>query len=202
MEVRTYQFAWRFLSVKLAEKKTLALLNLVWGFSKTVHLSYWGSFAETNECSGNFLGRITKNCSQTALIYGPLSSTPPQFNTPVQHKRSTPFQPPESVSSTQKSRSSTHLSVQHQKTVSSIHKTLQINTPISSTHPSVRHSPQFNLKKNRQFNTITEGRVELKGMLNWRICWTEGCVELNGFWCWTDEFWVLKRCGPCVEVMC
>ena len=94
MEVRTYQFAWRFLSVKLAEKKTLALLNLVWGFSKTVHLSYWGSFAETNECSGNFLGRITKNCSQTALIYGPLSSTPPQFNTPVQHKRSTPFQPP------------------------------------------------------------------------------------------------------------
>ena len=29
----------------------------------------------------------------------PLSSTPPQFNTSVQHKRATPFQPPKSLSS-------------------------------------------------------------------------------------------------------
>ena len=25
-------------------------------------------------------------------------------------------------------------------------------------------------------------------------------VELNGFWCWTEGFWLLKRCGLCVEL--
>ena len=34
-------------------------------------------------------------------------------------------------------------------------------------------------------------------------------MELKGFWCGTEGFryltegfWVLKRCGPCVELMC
>ena len=27
-------------------------------------------------------------------------------------------------------------------------------------------------------------------------------VELRGFWCLTEGFWVPKRCGPCVELMC
>ena len=25
-------------------------------------------------------------------------------------------------------------------------------------------------------------------------------VELRGFWCGTERFWGLKRCGPCVEL--
>ena len=34
-------------------------------------------------------------------------------------------------------------------------------------------------------------------MWNWG-----GCVELRGFWCWTEGFLGLKRCGPLVELMC
>ena len=139
------------------------------------------------------------------LVPHPLSSTR-QFNT----RGVLLFSPPESVSSTQKSRSSTHLSVQHQKTVSSIHKTLQINTPISSTHPSVRHSPQFNLKKKKpsvQHHNWracwTEGYVELEDLLNWGMCWTEWFLVLNWrilgsekVWslCWSD---VLNWRGLC-----
>ena len=65
-----------------------------------------------------------------SIIWVPLTSTPSQFNTSVQHKRATPFQPPK---------------------------------------PSV---------------------------LKWGVFG----VELKGFWCWTKGFWVLKRCGPCVEL--
>ena len=38
--------------------------------------------------------------------------------------------------------------------------------------------------------------VELRGVLNWEVFG----VELRGFRCWTEEFWVVKRCGPCVEM--
>ena len=55
----------------------------------------------------------------------------------------------------------------------------------------------------RQFNTKNPTVWQQKrGVLNWRVCWTEGCVKLEGFWCWTDGFRVLNRCGPCVELMC
>ena len=58
----------------------------------------------------------------------------------------------------------------------SVRHTSQFNTPLSSTHPSIKHP------------------------LNLRMCWTEECVELKGFWFLTHGFWMLKRCGPCVEL--
>ena len=82
--------------------------------------------------------------------------------------------PKKSVSSTQKSLISTHLSVQHQK-------------HFSSTHPSVPHwgvcwTEGF-LVLNWRF-LGSELRVcwsEAFLMLNWGMCWTERCVELKGF---------------------
>ena len=40
--------------------------------------------------------------------------------------------------------------------------------------------------------------MELRGF--W--CGTEGEVDLRGFRCGTEGFWVLERCGTCVEPMC
>ena len=44
--------------------------------------------------------------------------------------------------------------------------------------------------------------VELRNVSNSADfeCGTDGCVELRDFWCGTEGFWVLKRCGPCVEL--
>ena len=120
-----------------------------------------------------------------------LSSTPRQFNTSVQrtHQFNTTL-------------TLTHPSVQH---------TYQLDTALSWTHLSVQHTPHFDkavssthssVPHTPQFNTPLS-------LLNWEMCWTEGFWVLNwgmcwteGFWGCTDGFWVLKRCGPCVEVIC
>ena len=61
---------------------------------------------------------------------GPLSSTPPQFNTSVQLKRAIRFQPPKFLSSTP--------------------KTPKFNTPLSSS-PKI---PQLNTRKNLTKNSF------------------------------------------------
>ena len=53
------------------------------------------------------------------------------------------------------------------------------------------------------FGVELRGCVEVRGFR----CGNEGvelrgCVELRGLWCGTEGFWELKRCGPCVELMC
>ena len=117
-----------------------------------------------------------KQCESLQVFWWPQFHTP-QFNTSVQHKRAAHFQPPKSVSSRHKSLSSTHPSVQHQKTVISTSKTIQFNTPLSSTYLSVQHHKPFS---------------STRGVLKWGVCWTECCVELKGVlnWgvFWTDGF--------------
>ena len=97
----------------------------------------------------------------------------PHFHNPsVQHISSTQkghsFQPQLSASLTQKSLSSTHPSVQHQKR--------QFNTK----NPSFRHTPQFNTPLSStppHFKTALS--FELMGVLNWRMCRTVGFLVLN-----------------------
>ena len=60
-------------------------------------------------------------------------SGPPQFNTSVPHKRTTPFQPRKSLSSIPKTR-------QFHTLLSSTPKTPQFQTPLSSTNPCVELS--------------------------------------------------------------
>ena len=95
--------------------------------------------------------------------------------------------------------STRNLSVPHQKLLSSTPKLPHFNTPFSST-PKL---PQFQ----------TQNPSELKGLLNWAVCGTEGFlvwnwgifgVEPRGFWWGTEGFW-LKKSGPfvwneCVEM--
>ena len=101
----------------------------------------------------------------------------------------------DSLSSTQKSHSF------------SAPKIPQFNTK----NPSVQHTLQFNTKKpsvqHRKKLCWTEGFL----VLNSGMCWTEGFSVLTAgffvvnsgvFWCWTQGFRWLKRCGPCVELMC
>ena len=124
----------------------------------------------------------------------------PKFNTSVPHKLATPFQPPKFFTSTPKKPQSTtalsstlkNPSILHQKPLSSTPKTPQFHTK----NPSVHH---------------THRCVELKDVWNGRgFCrGNEGRVELRVFWCgtegfrwWTEGFWILKRCCPCVEPMC
>ena len=98
----------------------------------------------------------------------------PQLHRSVQHTRSTPFQP--------------------QKTFFQYKK--GFNTTFTFTYSSVE------LKDVLNWGLFwTEGcRTELFLLMNWRflvlncvVCWTERCVELEGFWCWIDGFWLLKR---------
>ena len=89
----------------------------------------------------------------------------PQFDTSVQNKRATPFQPPKFLSSTPdtpqlntenpsvqhtlqfntllvqhgKLLISTHRSVYHRKPLSSTHPSVQYRKPLSSTHPLILH---------------------------------------------------------------
>ena len=59
---------------------------------------------------------------------------------------------------------------------------------------------------------LTIFNIQLRDVLNWvcvhlRVCWTESVLNwrflmLNWGVCWTDGIWVLKRCCPCVELMC
>ena len=115
----------------------------------------------------------------------PLSSTH-QFNT-----RTRPFQYPEFLSST-------HSSVQHtphqfntKRPYLFNTKKRQFNTSLSSTHPSVQHTPQLN--KSLSF--------KLRSVLNWAVCWTEGCGELRDLLNW--RFFGIEKEWPfCVELMC
>ena len=114
--------------------------------------------------------------------------------------------PKKSVSSTQKSLISTHLSVQHQK-------------HFSSTHPSVPHWGVCWTEGFLVLNWRFLG-FELRGVLNWgcvelRVCWSEAFLMLNWGMCWTEGFfgaelrcklnWRIsgaKKVFPCVELMC
>ena len=97
-----------------------------------------------------------------------------QFNTSLQHKRATPFVPPKSVSSTQ-------------KTVSSTYKKRLFNTK------NVSSTLTLSLCSTDAFLCCTATYV-----LN--RCFFD--VELTHVTCWTDNFRGLKSSGPCVELMC
>ena len=86
----------------------------------------------------------------------------------------------------------------HPKFVSSTQKT------VTSTHPSVELNPQFHTLRVMQLMFCIEHVcVELTGVLNWRfLLWTNGCVELTLFLCSTDGFCGLKRSGPFVLNWC
>ena len=113
----------------------------------------------------------------------------PQFNTDL-------------VTSTQKSVTSTHRSVQHKK--ASFLQTHYFNTKtVSSTHHSVQRK-----KASVQHLKIYINLccflfcVKLTGVLNWRFFW----VNLTHMW-WTDAFLVLilgaeKEWSFCVELIC
>ena len=62
-------------------------------------------------------------------------------------------------------------------------------------NPIVQHAPQYHTKA-PQFNALHRQKIALHKRFG-----TEECVELWGFWCWTEVFWVLNWCGPCVEPM-
>ena len=78
----------------------------------------------------------------------------------------------------------------------------------STQNPSVQHQKPLSYKP-KTWRVIG---VRLRGVWNWGVLmWNWGGlgvelrdfgVEMGGFRCWTEEFWVLKRCGPCVEPMC
>ena len=100
----------------------------------------------------------------------------PKLDTSVQRKTANPFQPQKSVSSTQKRLNSTQPSVLTKPLV-------KHQNHFSLTHPSVQHTPQFNtllsstpLQFITSFNSrhisvqhTTEGCVELRSVLNWRV---------------------------------
>ena len=69
-------------------------------------------------------------------------------------------------------------------------------------HPKSLNStpkiPQFNTKNLSVQHPKPLSSTQLRGF--W--CWTEEFSVWNWGLCWTEGFWVLKRCGPCVELMC
>ena len=82
-----------------------------------------------------------------------------------------------------------HTSVPYKDHTFSAPKIPQFNTKIPQFHtenPSVPHILQFHTP----------------------LCWPEGFLwdwvggGTEEFWCLTEGFWELKRCGPCVEAMC
>ena len=103
------------------------------------------------------------------------------------------------LSSTNQSTHAPHLFSTKKKP--SVQHTSQFNTSISSTHPSVQYGVTG--LKLTIFSCWTEAFAEQKGVLNWAVCWTEGCVKLKGLgveltvflmltWgvCWTEGFFV------------
>ena len=91
------------------------------------------------------------------------------------------------------------LSVQHISSTKGPHL-------FSTKNSSVPHTPPFNrpsdflsegwLFELRDFKCGTEDGARTEGG------WTEGCVELWGFWRGTEGFWELKRTGPFVLNLC
>ena len=71
-----------------------------------------------------------------------------------------------------------HISSRHgQHLFSTENPSVQHQKPFSLTRPSVQHTPQFNI--NWRFL-----------VLNWGVCWTEGCFKLRG--AWTERFLVFE----------
>ena len=119
--------------------------------------------------------------------------SPPQFNTSVQHKGHT-FSAPEIPQLNNKalqfnrSLSSTHPSVQHKKPVSSTpntsfqhrkplsstHPLIQRQKTLSSAHPSVPHQKSLNLTSKKQHENPSVQQNELRDVMNWGVCGTEG----------------------------
>ena len=81
----------------------------------------------------------------------------------------------------------------------------RLRQSLLSTHPSVPEPPQFNttlsfttpsVQHQKPLSSTYSGffGVLLRGVLNWKMCWTKGCVELSDFggWkgvtllCWTE----------------
>ena len=105
-------------------------------------------------------------------------------------------QPPKSLSSTQKTpRFHTQLSCTS-KTFSSTHSSVPTQKPISSTHWT---GDELRVVWNWGVLVLNWGVFDVELRSFW--CGTEG-GETKVFWCWNEGFWVLKRCGPCVEPMC
>ena len=70
----------------------------------------------------------------------------------------------------------------------------RFHTPLSSTHEFqtiLLFSPKISQFHTKRFFEWLFFGVKLRG-----------CVELRGFWCGTEGFSGLKRCGLCVELMC
>ena len=118
--------------------------------------------------SCNALSITYYSCSNSNKIIYFIKALP-QFNTSLQHKKATPFQ--------------------HSKFLSSTPKTLQSHIK----KPLVQHSSQFNTKKSSvQHKKKTDKKlrgelnwrvfgVELRGVFDWWVCWSEEWVELRGF---------------------
>ena len=71
---------------------------------------------------------------------------------------------------------------------------------LGSTPPSVQHmsSKQYSFSAPKSLSSTPKGFLSDSFLVwNWG-----GCVELRGFWCGTEGFSGLKRCGLCVELMC
>ena len=120
--------------------------------------------------------------------YTSVPHRPPQFNISVQHKEHT-FSATEIRQFNNKSSSIQHQIPQfHTKNPS-----VQHEKPLSFTHSSVLHQ-----KSLRSTHILSFFCVELRGFWCWTEgfwCGTEGCVELRGFRCGTE--WPF-----CVELMC
>ena len=71
---------------------------------------------------------------------------------------------------------------------------------LSSTHtPSVQHigstqGPHPFSTRNSSVPHQNPLSSTPKTPQNWRVCWTEGCVELKGFWCGTEGCVELRGC--------
>ena len=139
------------------------------------------------------------------IILVPISSTTPQFNTSLPHKRATLFQPRKSLSATPKTLQfhTKNPSVPHQKRLSSTPRISQFQSPLSST------------LKTLQFNTpLSSTLITPQTKNSWEVCWTEGFLvwnwgvfgmELRFLWCWTEGFFgclkgVVLMWNRCVEV--
>ena len=105
----------------------------------------------------------------------------PQFHTPsIQH-----------ISSTQEAHSFSALKIPQFNTKKPpVPQHPQLHTGPNSTNPSVQPQKTLSMLNWKGFGCWIEGCVELRGLWNWGVCWTERVVY----------FWVLKSCCPCVEL--
>ena len=60
----------------------------------------------------------------------------------------------------------------------------------SSQNPSVPHHKLLSSSHPSDPHRLYRAIFSLRGVLNWGVCGTEGCVKLRGFRCWTFGFLV------------